>query len=125
MARRSIASGSASTCPSCSKPSGHGTPPAQISSALGGSSIVEEVPIPIDCVDGFGEAFYARPEAFLDPGVRASQSAWGFIDEIAVERGIGRLREAIECGAWDERHGHLRSQPEFVGALRLIVTSIA
>jgi hypothetical protein len=41
---------------------------------LGGSSTVTAVPIPIDCTDGctdgFTEAFYARPEGFLDPAVR-------------------------------------------------------
>ena len=30
-------------------------------------SRVTEVPIPVDCVDGFVEAYYARPEALLDP----------------------------------------------------------
>jgi len=32
-------------------------------------------------VDGFTEAFYARPERFLDPAVRRAQSAWGFVSE--------------------------------------------
>ena len=36
------------------------------------------MPIPLDCEDGFVEAFYGRPEALLDPEVRRSQSAWAF-----------------------------------------------
>ena len=46
--------------------------------ALGGE--VTPVPIPLDCSDGFIEAFYGRPEALLDPEVRRSQSAWAFGD---------------------------------------------
>ena len=45
-----------------------------IRAALGGVSVVTKVPVPIDCVDGFTEAFYARPERFLDPAVRRSQA---------------------------------------------------
>jgi hypothetical protein len=95
---------------------------AAIAAALPGEVTVSEVPIPIDCVDGFTEAFYARPDAFLDPGVRAAQSAWGFIEQSAIDRGIESLREDLRSGAWDSRHGELRGQPEFLGALRLIVS---
>jgi SAM-dependent methyltransferase len=92
---------------------------------LGGSSAVLPVPIPIDCSDGFTEAFYARPEQFLDGGVRASQSAWGFISPEAEERAIDRLRSDLETGVWDRRYGYLRNQPTFQGSLRLIVARVA
>ena len=52
--------------------------------------------------------------------MRQSQSAWGFVDPAAIERGIGRLRAALDSGAWDRRYGALRTQPEFTGSLRLI-----
>jgi hypothetical protein len=93
---------------------------ASIAAALGGLVTVEPVPIPIDCVDGFTEAFYARPEAFLDPDVRAAQSAWGFVSAAAIEDGLRRLAADLDSGEWDRVHGHLRTQPEFIGALRLI-----
>ena len=76
------------------------------------------VPIPLDCGDGFIEAFYGRPEALLDPEVRRSQSAWAFG---SPPRGLERLRSDLESGAWDARHGHLRTQPFFDGSLRLVV----
>lgn len=88
---------------------------------LGGDAEVLAVPIPIDCTDGFGEAYYARPEAFLREDVRAAQSGWVLTDPEAVARGVARLAEDLESGRWDERHGHLREQPERVGAVRLIV----
>ena len=39
----------------------------RIRAGLGGSSHEIGV-IPIDCTDGFNEAYYARPEQLLDPG---------------------------------------------------------
>lgn len=93
---------------------------SHIQQVLDGSSTVTAVPIPIDCVDGFTEAYYARPERFLDPAVRASQSAWGFVDESATARAVEQLRADLADGEWDRRHGALREQPEFVGSLRLI-----
>jgi hypothetical protein len=89
--------------------------------ALGGEVDVLDVPIPIDCTDGFGEAYYARPEAFLQQDVRAAQSGWVLTDPEAVDRGVARLADDLACGRWDERHGHLRDQAEHVGAVRLIV----
>ena len=38
----------------------------------------------------------------------------------ALERHDLPLRADLEVGAWDRHHGELRTQPEFVGALRLI-----
>jgi SAM-dependent methyltransferase len=96
----------------------------RVARRLGGEVTVTQVPIPIDCVDGFIEAFYARPEALLDPEVRRGQSAWAFVEPELVERGLTRLRDALASGEWDERHGHLRTQPEYLGALCL-VTALA
>ncbi|HET6508076.1 MAG TPA: class I SAM-dependent methyltransferase [Baekduia sp.] len=88
---------------------------------LGGAAEVLAVPVPRDCTDGFGEAYYARPEAFLQDDVRAAQSGFVLTDPDAVARGAARLADDLASGRWDERHGHLRDQPERVGAVRLIV----
>ena len=76
------------------------------------------MPIPFDCVDGFAEAFYGRPEALLDPEVRRAQSAWGLagVDDVPA------LRDALASASGTPRHGHLRTQPSYVGSLRLVVT---
>ncbi len=94
---------------------------AHVRGVLGGTSTVTSIPVPIDCVDGFFEAYYARPEGFLDPAVRRSQSAWGFVEPDVVERAVARLRADLDSGEWDRRYGALRSQPEYDGSLRLIV----
>jgi SAM-dependent methyltransferase len=94
---------------------------AHVGKVLGGGVAVTEVPTAIDCQDGFVEAFYARPEALLDPEVRRSQSAWGHTDPQAITRGLERLEDALASGEWEARHGHLRAQPERIGSVRLIV----
>jgi SAM-dependent methyltransferase len=85
-----------------------------------GRATVEPVPVPLDCRDGFTEAYYGRPELFLDPAVRRAQSAWSFVAPDVVDAGMARLAADLASGAWDARHGALRRQAEFVGALRLI-----
>lgn len=84
---------------------------------------VEVVPVPRDCTDGFGEAFYARPEAFLRPEVRAATSGLVLTDPAAVERGLGRLEQDLASGAWDRAYGHWRDQAEREGAIRLVIAS--
>jgi hypothetical protein len=67
------------------------------------------------------EAFYARPEGFLDERVRRSQSGWAFVDRAVEERFVARLEKDLSSGAWDERYGAWRTRQAFEGALRLIV----
>lgn len=93
----------------------------RVSTAVGGRCTVTPVPVPIDCTDGFGEAYYARPEAFLDPAVRAATSGLMLTDPAAVSRGIDHLRRDLAAGVWDRRHGHLRRLPHRIGAIRLVV----
>lgn len=93
----------------------------RVCAGLGGNCDVNTVPIPLDCTDGFNEAYYGRPERFLEPAVRKSQSAWGFVTPAEEERIVARLAADLASGAWDAKHGHLRTQPWFEGAVRLIV----
>lgn len=92
----------------------------RLSRALGPID-THEVPIPVDCTDGFTEAFYGRPEALLDPAVRAAQSSWGFLEAGEPPRIVERLAADLKSGVWDARHGALRTQPTFVGSLVLVV----
>jgi SAM-dependent methyltransferase len=92
-----------------------------IAAAIGRTTEIIEVPIPIDCVDGFTEAYYARPESFLDERVRAAQSAWGFVTPSEAARAVENLRQDLASGTWELQYGHLRTQPQFAGSLRLLV----
>ncbi len=95
-------------------------PVERIVRALGGAKVVS-VPIPFDCSDGFGEAYYGRPERLLDPGARRACSAWSFVEPVAVARFAADLERDLANGAWDARYGALRTQAWFEGSLKLIV----
>jgi SAM-dependent methyltransferase len=95
-----------------------------LASILGGTH-VEPVPIPSDCQDGFFEAHYARPEAYLDPSLRAAQSVWPRLPDGVEQRALAALEADLASGGWDARHGHLRTQPTYEGGLRLIVAQSA
>ncbi len=90
--------------------------------ALGGRTRVERIPTPGDCVDGFFEAFWRRPEALLDPAVRAAQSVWALLEPDVEQRIVERLDAALRSGAWDAEHGHLRERESLDGALRLVIS---
>ena len=96
---------------------------AWLTSLLGGSCEVHSIAVASDCTDGFTEAYFSRPERLLEDNVRRAQSAWGFVEPAAEQRAVTRLREDLASGAWDQRYGELREQPEFDGSLRLIVAS--
>ncbi|MFJ3320513.1 class I SAM-dependent methyltransferase [Curtobacterium sp. NPDC086286] len=94
---------------------------ARIAAALADDAVTtRRLPIPFTCVDGFSEAYYARPERLLDPGARRADSAWSSVDEMTARRSVAALRTALESGEWDRAHGALRTQPTFEGSLVLL-----
>jgi SAM-dependent methyltransferase len=93
-----------------------------VAAALGGRTRVERIPTPGDCTDGFFEAFWRRPEELLDPEVRSAQSVWALLEPEVEERIVERLTGALDSGAWDAEHGHLRERESFDGALRLVIS---
>ncbi|GAA3002366.1 class I SAM-dependent methyltransferase [Actinokineospora diospyrosa] len=93
-----------------------------LASGLGGGVRVDLVPIPNNCVDGFNEAYYGRPEKFLDPTARQACSAWSFVDGAVADRFATRLEEDLADGTWDRKYGQLRNQPTYAGSL-ILVTS--
>jgi hypothetical protein len=93
-----------------------------IAASLGGQMEVLSVPIPLDCLDGFNEAYYGRPEQLLNLSARQACSAWNFVAPDVVERFEAKLRRDLSDGTWDKQYGHLRTQPEFNGSPKLIVS---
>jgi len=82
---------------------------------------VRPVPVPFDCTDGFGAAYWGRPEAYLDPGVQAGMSWLAVLPAHVRARGTARLAADLESGAWDRRLGHLRTMPELDVGYRLVI----
>lgn len=81
---------------------------------------VHTLPIPHDCVDGFLGAYWRRPHAYLDAGVRSAIST--FTKICALEPGLVRLRRDLEDGTWERRHADLRSRAEIDLGYRLVVS---
>lgn len=94
-------------------------PPEQLADHLDIVS-VQAVPVPIDCVDGFLAAFWARPEAYLDEAVRGGISFFHRFDPSVISERLDRLADDISSGLWEERNGHLRRLGEIDFGYRLV-----
>lgn len=84
-----------------------------------GTSEVFDVPVPYDCTDGFLGAYWRRPHAYLDAGVRSAISVFSRIGDLAP--GLSRLRADLESGAWHRRYGRVLDRSELDLGYRLIV----
>jgi SAM-dependent methyltransferase len=86
---------------------------------------VTTVPVPRDCTDGFLAAYYARPEAYLDPSVRRAMSLFTQApDHDRVAAALRALEDDLRSGAWDDRHGALRLTPAIDAGYRLVVAEL-
>jgi SAM-dependent methyltransferase len=82
---------------------------------------VRVVPVPRDCTDGFGAAYWARPERYLEPEVQAGMSWLAQLPDEVRARGTAALREDLESGRWRERHGHLLDLDEYDSGYRIAI----
>ncbi len=103
---------------------GDAMPPIKDLLAMLPGARVEAVPVPRLCEDGFFCALWDRPEMHLDPDVRRASSVWHLMPSEEVEQGLASLRDDLESGRWEERHGHLRSAPELDVGVRLICAEL-
>ena len=83
---------------------------------------MEPVPIPWDCADGFFEAYWRRPEAYLDENVRRGISVWTSVGPDAEQRAVHSLRNDLASGRWAERNRDLVALDAAELGLRLLVT---
>ncbi len=82
---------------------------------------VHPLPIPHDCVDGFLGAYWRRPHAYLDAGVRSAISTFAKLHDLG--RGLDRLRRDLEDGSWTRRYGGLLNQPEIDLGYRIVIAA--
>jgi hypothetical protein len=83
---------------------------------------MEPVLIPWDCADGFFEAYWRRPGAYLDEHVRRGVSVWARVGPDAEQRAVRSLREDLASGRWAERNRDLLALDAAELGLRLLVT---
>jgi SAM-dependent methyltransferase len=84
-----------------------------------GSIEVRPLPVPHDCADGFLGAYWCRPAAYLDPGVRGAISTFTKLRD--VESGVERLRADLADGTWARRHAELLQRTELDLGYRLVI----
>jgi len=82
---------------------------------------VEPVLVPWDCADGFFEAYWRRPEAYLDEQVRRGVSVWARVGPEAEQRAVRRLRADLVSGRWAERNRDIVPLEAAELGLRLLV----
>jgi hypothetical protein len=82
---------------------------------------VEPVLIPWDCADGFFEAYWRRPEAYLDERVRRGVSVWAKLGPDIEQRAVRRLRDDLDSGRWAERNAELVDLDAAELGLRLLI----
>jgi SAM-dependent methyltransferase len=83
---------------------------------------MEPVLIPWDCADGFFEAYWRRPEAYLDDHVRRGVSVWTRVGPETEQRAVHSLRDDLVSGRWAERNRDLVALDAAELGLRLLVT---
>ena len=76
------------------------------------------VPVPHDCRDGFLCAYWRRPDAYLDPLVRAGMSTFSKLAN--MDSGLERLADDLSCGRWDALYGHLRFHGSYDYGYRIL-----
>jgi SAM-dependent methyltransferase len=92
----------------------------EIASHLGAQR-VEAVPVPADCRDGFLNAYWKRPHAYLDKHVRDGISVFRLLPPDDVEVAIAALRADLESGAWERRYADILDLDELDLGYRLFV----
>ena len=97
-----------------------GWPPlAELAGAI--KARTERVLIPWDCADGFFEAYWRRPEAYLDDQVRRGMSVWTKVGHDAEQRAVHSLQHDLASGSWAERNRDLLHLDAADLGLRLLV----
>ncbi|MGN6693807.1 MAG: class I SAM-dependent methyltransferase [Aquihabitans sp.] len=94
--------------------------PYEIVEHLGGGA-VQMVWVPADCQDGFFWAYWRRPEAYLDPVVRAGISGLALLPDDLVAERMERLAADLASGSWHERNADLLALDEVDAGYRLVI----
>jgi SAM-dependent methyltransferase len=91
----------------------------ELAGAIGART--EPVAIPWDCADGFFEAYWRRPQAYLDESVRRGVSVWAGVGPKAEQRAVRRLRDDLASGRWTERNRDIVALDEADLGARLLI----
>ena len=95
-------------------------------SLLGRDTVsVVTVPVPHDCVDGFGGAYWRRPHAYLDDTIQRGMSLFTMTPKNEVQEGLTRLKDDLSTGEWQRRHADLLQKSELDLGYRLLIAELS
>jgi len=95
-----------------------------IAAAIGATTSVPLI-VPRDMRDGVLGAYWCRPEAYLDPAVRANASGLALADPAVIARGMRQLQADLSGGAWRDDHADLLGRDDVDLGYRLLVADVA
>jgi SAM-dependent methyltransferase len=87
-----------------------------------GKTAIEVLPVPHDCQDGFYQAYWRRPEAYLRREVRTNISAFRLLPQREVQEAVRRLATDLRTGAWLKRHQLLSATDALDVGLRIVIS---
>ena len=82
---------------------------------------LEPVLIPWDCADGFFEAYWRRPDVYLNENARRGVSVWARLGPEVEQRAVRSLRADLAAGRWTERNRDLLALEAAELGLRLLI----
>lgn len=97
----------------------HLFPPLDELETVLGTCSVETVEIPHDCSDGFMCAYWRRPEAYLDSGIRKAISTFSRMGEL--KQPLAALNRDLDSEQWHKRYGHLLDKRSMDFGYRLVI----
>lgn len=87
-----------------------------------GTVEIQTLLIPHDCCDGFAGAYWRRPHAYLNAGVRGAISTFTKLRDAGRDLdGLERLRRDLADGTWERRHAHLLALSDIDLGYRIVV----
>jgi SAM-dependent methyltransferase len=87
-----------------------------------GNARSEVLAVPADMQDGVLGAYWCRPEAYLDPEVRANCSGLALADPAVIARGVAALESDLRRGVWHDRYADLLERESVDLGYRLVVS---
>jgi SAM-dependent methyltransferase len=96
--------------------------PETLAAWLGGATEIVELPIRRDTPDWTFGALWAHPERVLDDAARLATSGFARMPPEVVARVDRALRDDLESGRWEARHGHLRTLDAYDAGMRMVIS---
>jgi hypothetical protein len=75
-------------------------------------------------VDGFAAAYWRRPQADLDPAVRAGISMLAKTGEDALRAGLTRLADDLRTRRWHDNHADLLQLDSLDVGYRILIAEL-